>query len=148
MGLDLEDFIRVQYDIFRNDPAYIPPLERYGLKVMSIGLLVGERDAVLEFECEIDGVLVNGVDIVRWNDAGRIVDFKVMLRPLKAIQLVQERLAARFFASPVGAPFEVGLYQRFMDEYARTRGFCVAGVDYAAEFDTDDVCGLPTSGGV
>lgn len=27
MGLDLEDFIRVQYDIFRNDPAYIPPLE-------------------------------------------------------------------------------------------------------------------------
>lgn len=61
---------------------------------------------------------------------------------------VQERLAARFFASPVGAPFDVGLYQRFMDEYARTRGFCVAGVDYAAEFDTDDVCGLPTSGAV
>lgn len=56
--------------------------------------VVGERDAVLEFECEIDGVLVNGVDIIRWNDAGLIVDFKVMLRPLKAIQLVQERMAA------------------------------------------------------
>ncbi len=58
---------------------------------------------------------------------------------------VQEELAARFFASPVGAPFDVALYQRFMDEYARTRGFCVANVDYTAEFDTDDVCGAPTS---
>lgn len=58
---------------------------------------------------------------------------------------VQEELAARFFAAPVGAPFDVALYQRFMDEYARTRGFCVSDVDYASEFDTDDVCGAPTS---
>jgi hypothetical protein len=61
--------------------------------------IVGERDAMLEFETELDGVLVNGVDIVRWNDAGLIVDFKVMLRPLKAINLVHAKMAAMLQAS-------------------------------------------------
>ena len=56
--------------------------------------IVGERDAMLEFECEIDGISINGVDVIRWNDDGRIVDFKVMLRPLKAVNLVHERMAA------------------------------------------------------
>jgi hypothetical protein len=56
--------------------------------------IVGPRDAMLEFETEIDGVVVNGVDILAWTDAGRIVSFKVMLRPLKAINLVHERMAA------------------------------------------------------
>ena len=56
--------------------------------------IVGERDAMLEFETEIEGVLVNGVDIIRWNEAGLIVDFKVMLRPLKAINLVHAKMAA------------------------------------------------------
>ena len=54
----------------------------------------GESDAMLEFETEIDGVLVNGVDLIRWNDAGQIVDFKVMIRPLKAINLIHQRMAA------------------------------------------------------
>ncbi len=56
--------------------------------------IVGESDAMLEFETEIDGILVNGVDMIRWNDAGRIVDFKVMLRPLKAINLIHQKMAA------------------------------------------------------
>ena len=56
--------------------------------------ITGASDAMLEFETEIDGVLVNGVDIIRWNESGRIVDFKVMLRPLKAINLIQQRMAA------------------------------------------------------
>ncbi len=56
--------------------------------------IVGPSDAMLEFETEIDGVLVNGVDIIRWNEAGRIVEFKVMLRPLKAINVVHQRMAA------------------------------------------------------
>lgn len=55
--------------------------------------IVGERDAVLEFETEIDGVLVNGVDMLRWDDAGRIVEFKVMVRPLKAILAVHAKMA-------------------------------------------------------
>lgn len=53
----------------------------------------GERDALLEFELELEGVAVNGVDLIRWNDAGQIDDFKVMIRPLKAIQAVQQKMA-------------------------------------------------------
>lgn len=56
--------------------------------------ITGASDAMLEFETEIDGVFINGVDIIRWNESGRIVDFKVMLRPLKAINLVHQRMAA------------------------------------------------------
>src|SRR5262245_55522096 len=56
--------------------------------------LVGPADAVMEFETEIDGVLVNGVDMIKWNEAGQIVEFKVMLRPLKAINLIHEKMAA------------------------------------------------------
>ena len=56
--------------------------------------IVGPADALLEFETEIDGILVNGVDLVRWNESGQIVEFKVMIRPLKAIQLVHQRMAA------------------------------------------------------
>ena len=53
----------------------------------------GERDALLEFELELAGVAVNGVDLVRWNEAGQIADFKVMIRPLKSIQAVQQKMA-------------------------------------------------------
>jgi len=56
--------------------------------------IVGPADAMLEFEVEIDGVLVNGVDLIRWDDAGQIVEFKVMLRPLKAINVIHQRMAA------------------------------------------------------
>ena len=52
--------------------------------------VVGDRDAVLEFETIIDGLAVNGVDMIRWNEQGRIVDFKVMVRPLKAINLLHQ----------------------------------------------------------
>jgi hypothetical protein len=62
--------------------------------------IVGAADAMLEFEVEIDGVLVNGVDLVKWSDAGQIVEFKVMLRPLKAIDVVHQRMAAMLQSSP------------------------------------------------
>ena len=62
--------------------------------------VVGERDAVLEFLVEIDGIAVNGVDMIRWDDDGRIVDFKVMLRPLKAINLIHQKMAAMLQARP------------------------------------------------
>lgn len=44
--------------------------------------------AVLEFETEMDGILVNGIDMIEWDETGLITDFKVMVRPLKAIQTV------------------------------------------------------------
>lgn len=56
--------------------------------------VIGERDAVLEFTNEIDGITINGVDMIRWDDDGKIVDFKVMLRPLKAVQIVHQKMMA------------------------------------------------------
>jgi hypothetical protein len=56
--------------------------------------IVGVRDAVLEFQVEIDGVSVNGVDMIRWNEQGRIIEFKVMIRPLKAVNLIHQKMAA------------------------------------------------------
>ena len=61
--------------------------------------VVGERDAVLEFETTVDGILVNGVDMVSWNDEGLITSFKVMVRPLKAIQLIHEKMTAMLQAA-------------------------------------------------
>ena len=56
--------------------------------------LVGDNDAVLEFVLEIDGISVNGVDMIRWDDDGKIVEFKVMIRPLEAINLIHQKMAA------------------------------------------------------
>jgi hypothetical protein len=50
--------------------------------------VVSDTDAVLEFEAEVDGIHINGVDMFHWNAAGRIDDFKVMIRPLKAVNLL------------------------------------------------------------
>jgi hypothetical protein len=54
--------------------------------------IIGESDAMLEFKCEVDGVSVEGVDIISWNQAGKITDFKVLVRPLQAIQKVHEKM--------------------------------------------------------
>jgi hypothetical protein len=54
--------------------------------------IVGASDAMLEFETQIDGILVNGVDIIKWNDAGQIVDFKVMIRPLKGMNVIHQKM--------------------------------------------------------
>ena len=56
--------------------------------------VVGPRDAALEFQVEIDGISVNGIDLIRWDEAGRIVDFKVMVRPLKAVNLLHAQMRA------------------------------------------------------
>jgi hypothetical protein len=55
--------------------------------------LQGDRDAVLEFVVQLDGITVNGVDMIKWNDGGKITEFKVMLRPLKAVNLIHQKMA-------------------------------------------------------
>lgn len=56
--------------------------------------IMGERDAMLEFEVEIDGIHVNGVDLLKWNAEGRLVEFKVLVRPLKAVNLIHQKMQA------------------------------------------------------
>jgi hypothetical protein len=60
---------------------------RYTKEVMS-----GDT-AVLEFETYVQGKYVNGVDIIRCNDQGQIVEFRVMIRPLQAVNLVHQQMA-------------------------------------------------------
>ena len=55
--------------------------------------VIGNNLAVLEFECLIDDIKINGVDMIEVEE-GRIVDFKVMVRPLKAVNKVHERMMA------------------------------------------------------
>jgi len=50
---------------------------------------------VLEFETEIAGIRINGVDMISWNDANQITHFKVMVRPLKAINLLHQLMGAQ-----------------------------------------------------
>jgi hypothetical protein len=66
--------------------------------------LRGDRDAVLEFEVRLDEITVNGVDMIKWNDAGKIIEFKVMLRPLKAVNLIHQKMAEMLKAQAGQAP--------------------------------------------
>jgi hypothetical protein len=54
--------------------------------------VVSDRHAVLEFVCEVDGITVNGVDIISFNEQGKIEEFKVMVRPLKAINMLHAKM--------------------------------------------------------
>ena len=56
--------------------------------------VVSPQHAVLEFTCEVDGVVINGVDIMTFDDAGKIIEFRVMVRPLKAINLLHAKMRA------------------------------------------------------
>lgn len=50
------------------------------------------NETVLEFEVEIDGVHINGIDMIRWNGAGQIVEFKVMVRPLQGVNMLHKKM--------------------------------------------------------
>ena len=50
------------------------------------------NQAVLEFEAVVDDIVVNGVDMIECNDDGKITDFKVLIRPLKGLQILQEKM--------------------------------------------------------
>ena len=56
--------------------------------------VLADDTAVLEFETTMEGKYVNGVDIIRCNAQGRIIEFRVMIRPLQAVNLVHQQMAA------------------------------------------------------
>ena len=56
--------------------------------------VISDAHAVLEFECTVDGIVINGVDIITFADDGRICEFRVMVRPLKAMQMLHGKMAA------------------------------------------------------
>jgi len=66
--------------------------------------VVGDSEAVLEFTCEINGIHMNGVDMIHWNADGKIDDFKVMIRPLKAVNLLHGLMNQMLGQMGGGAP--------------------------------------------
>ena len=52
--------------------------------------IVNENNACLDFELELDGIKINGVDLISWNEENKINEFKVLIRPLKGVQLIHQ----------------------------------------------------------
>jgi hypothetical protein len=57
-----------------------------------VGEWRSERSAVLEFKAVVDGIAINGIDMISWNDEGLITNFKVMVRPLKGMNMLHAKM--------------------------------------------------------
>ena len=77
-------------NIFGGDKAKDGTLEGSSFKYTK-EILEGNQ-AMLEFETQIDGKYINGVDIITFNESGKISEFKVMIRPLQAVQIIHEQM--------------------------------------------------------
>ena len=55
--------------------------------------LIYDNHACLEFETEINGIYVNGVDLITWNEDNKITEFKVLVRPLQAVNTLHQMMA-------------------------------------------------------
>ncbi len=55
----------------------------------------GPNSAVLEFTTLVDGISINGIDMITWNASDQIIHFKVMVRPLKAVNLLHAMMGAQ-----------------------------------------------------
>ena len=56
--------------------------------------ITDEKSALLEFELEMEGIYVNGIDLISWNEDGKIKEIKVMVRPLQAVNMLQQKMQA------------------------------------------------------
>jgi predicted SnoaL-like aldol condensation-catalyzing enzyme len=61
--------------------------------------MIDGDNALLEFTTELEGIHINGIDLIRFDEAGKIVDFKVMVRPLKAVNKLWEMMGAQLQAT-------------------------------------------------
>ena len=77
----------------RSAMAVLGPSLRY------IGEWYGPSSAVLEFEAELDGLYVHGVDMLRWNDDDRLVGFTVMVRPMRGLTTLVEHMQRELMGS-------------------------------------------------
>lgn len=55
---------------------------------------VNGQTAVLEFQLTLNGIEVNGIDMITWNDDQQITEFKVMIRPFKALNMINDQMTA------------------------------------------------------
>ena len=83
--------------------AAADPSETRASKFQYVKQVLTGNHAVLEFETEMEGKYVNGVDIITCDDDARIVEFKVMIRPLQAVNLLHQQMAAMLAKMQGGA---------------------------------------------
>ena len=76
-------YLEAAHDVLSNDSF------RYVREV------IDQDFAMLEFTADIKGVHINGVDMIRWDEDCKIIEFKVMIRPLQAIRMIHQEMAAR-----------------------------------------------------
>jgi SnoaL-like domain len=63
-----------------------------------VGEWQAENSSILEFTAEIDGIAINGIDMISCNDEGLITHFKVMVRPLKAVNMLHQKMGEMLHA--------------------------------------------------
>ena len=99
-------------DVVFRSPAVFNPVEGKALTYSYLGAALkvlgpslryvsqwhDHASAVLEFEADLDGVYVQGVDILRWNTEEKLVSFTVMVRPLRGLQKLIELMALQLAA--------------------------------------------------
>ena len=56
--------------------------------------IIGRDSAILEFETEIEGTYVNGVDLIKWNEKNKLTEIKVLVRPLQAVNMLHQKMQA------------------------------------------------------
>jgi len=86
-------YLNAAFNTFDGDSGSEKRAEQGPKKFEYTKQVLSGNQAVLEFETEMDGKYVNGVDIISCNDEGRIVEFKVMIRPLQAVNKVHQQMA-------------------------------------------------------
>lgn len=67
-----------------------------------VGEWYGASSTVLEFRTRVEGIEIDGIDMISWGDQGRITEFKVMVRPLKAVNLLHELMRRMLEAAQAG----------------------------------------------
>lgn len=90
-------YLNAAYNTFDGDKSVVSgksPGDAGGKGFRYTKQVLSGNSAVLEFETEMDGKYVNGVDIITCNEEGKIVEFKVMVRPLQAMNTVHAQMAA------------------------------------------------------
>lgn len=59
-----------------------------------INEIIGQNSALLEFESEIEGTYINGADLLKWNENNKLIEVKVMVRPLQAVNMLHQKMKA------------------------------------------------------
>jgi SnoaL-like domain len=108
---DLLDDLLADEVVFRSPAVFTPQegkaltsaylsaaLQVLGPTLRYVGQWHDQAGAVLEFEADLDGVYVQGVDILRWNAEDKLVSFTVMVRPLRGLQKLVELMALQLAA--------------------------------------------------